>query len=77
MRAMSTATRRQARVFGAFRQSRQRTQPEEQNQKNGEATTHLQFMLAGIESISMANSKKVTIAISSLGGKNETDHGRR
>jgi hypothetical protein len=41
MRAMPPATRRQACVFAAFRQSRQRTQPEEQNQKNGETATHL------------------------------------
>jgi len=47
MRAVPPATNRQASVFGAFRQCRKRTQPEEQNQKNGEATPHLQSMLAG------------------------------
>jgi hypothetical protein len=62
VRAVPSATRRQARVVGAFRQSRQRAQPEEQDKKNGETAPHLQFMLAGSERITAPSDKKVTIA---------------
>jgi molecular chaperone GrpE (heat shock protein) len=69
MRAVPPATRRQARVFAAFRQSRKRTQAEEQNQKDGEAATHLQSMLAGTDSIGAASGNNLRIASRRLGTK--------
>ena len=46
VRPVPPATGRQAGILAAVDQGRQRTQPEEQDQENGEAAPHLHFMLA-------------------------------
>ena len=46
MRPVPAAARRQARVLAAVDKRRQRSQPEKQNQEDGEAALHLELMLA-------------------------------
>jgi hypothetical protein len=73
MHTVPPATRRQACVFGAIRQSRKRTQPEEQNQKNGEATPHLHIMLPDTERTRADDDKRVTMIGSWLKGNKQIE----
>ena len=66
MRTVPAAARWQARVSAVVDEGRQRPEPEEQDEENGEAAPHLKFMLADTERDPAAGDKNLTMIHSPL-----------
>jgi hypothetical protein len=66
MRTVPAAARWQARVSAVVDEGRQRPEPEEQDEENGEAAAHLKLMLADTERDPAAGDKNLTMIHSPL-----------